>query len=423
MPSSRRQFLGTLGLTAAATSFSGNTVGTSNPQFTGSRLIKNSATLSALVPTDEGFVAAGHTESPLNAILVSYDNSGDKRWYWRYEFEDTMTVSDAIPYDDGYLIAGRAKRHEWHGIRPLLLSVDADRQVKWMNPIDSEGRPSRNISLKQLPDGKVSIAWEEANTHSMTSYIAVVDKRGDIIWKKKLESTVFQGLARNGDRLFLTGFVEAGIVHIYSLDGTHQRSIQLDYYPRTIAPTTSGFAVTTGYPHKEKSTSNIIQLAAYSSAGEQEWARKYDISSGSVEPVCTLALQDGFVILVQETEESDQELTALIRTDTDGKHLWTATRTDAHYDEKPRAVIQTGKNQFVVAGSATGDGWLAFVDKLRATTTQTSSRSPHTTTATPSVNKSTGTTNTEVSGFTLYQTLLALSGCAWFSGRFTDWLK
>ncbi len=144
----------------------------------------------AIIPTGDGYLMAGKTESyglgNMDAYLVKLDKAGKEEWYAAYGGGDDDIANDVIALDDGYLTVGTTDSFGLTRNDVYIVKTDKNGKMLWQKSYGGN-RDDEGFSVTQSPDGGYVIA---GRTESFTRrngfdlYLLKIDSDGKLIWER-----------------------------------------------------------------------------------------------------------------------------------------------------------------------------------------------------------------------------------------------
>jgi hypothetical protein len=277
--------------------------------------------------SDGGYVITGHTTSfghtgDFDVYLIKTDSSGDTLWTRafgeaRYDDEGNSVQQTT---DGGYIVAGYNRSFGNHFRDFWLLKSDAQGDTLWTK---SYGGPAWDVanSVQQTADGGYIVT---GLTYSFGAgyndfYLVRTDSSGDTLWTR-----TYGGRYRD----------EANFVQ-QTTDGGY-----------IIAGRTYSFG--TGTPDYAN-----VYLIKTDSSGDTLWTRTYGGSRDDAGFSAQQTVDGGYIVtgwtysFGPGTPDSDNVY--LIKTDSSGDTLWTATYGGTRHDDA-YSVQQTADSGYIIAG-------------------------------------------------------------------------
>lgn len=155
-------------------------------------------------------------------LLAKFNKNGDKLWERVYGGKDDDLLKDVVEADNGdYLVIGS---ENYGGMsKTVFYRVDKNGNLIWEKKISGEG-PVSGKSITKGVQGYV-IAGNEYKDRKDTIFVANINDKGDILWKKnfnKKDASLFvESIARDDQFYILCGYIIEGKVqysYIMKLD-------------------------------------------------------------------------------------------------------------------------------------------------------------------------------------------------------------
>lgn len=177
-----------------------------------------------LLKTKDGeYVIVGMVNDPRvnksDMLLAKFNKNGDKLWERIYGGKENDLLKDVIEADNGdYLVIGS---ENYSGMsKAVIYRVDRNGNLIWEKKLSGEG-PVRGKTLTKGIQGYV-IAGNEYKDRKDTIFVANINDKGDILWKKnfnKKDASLFvESIARDDQFYILCGYMNDGkISNSYSM--------------------------------------------------------------------------------------------------------------------------------------------------------------------------------------------------------------
>ncbi len=321
--------------------------------------------------TDGGYIIAGVTHSfgagDEDIYLIKTDANGDTLWTRAYGgTHDDEAHSVQQTTDGAYIIVGETKSFGSGKEDVYLIKVDSSGTLLWSKTYggneDDEGH-----FIRQTTDGGYIITGE---THSFGAgekdvYIIKTDSVGHITWTKAIGGNHED----EGNCVRQTtdgGYIVVGETHSFGAGKEDVYLIKLDSNGNiqwtkayggsddddghSVWQTTDGGYIITGETHSFGAGKEDVYLIKVNSSGALQWSKAYggaDEDEGNAVQQTT----DGGYIIGGESESfgNNEELAYVIKTNSIGDTLWTATFAAADETEF-HDIQQTSDGGYIATG-------------------------------------------------------------------------
>jgi hypothetical protein len=318
------------------------------PSVEWSSTFNNLEVLSVIQTSDGGYALAGAPLSPDAASFIKIDSSGNLQW----QKTEGTPVSVAQTEDLGYVL------------------FDYNHVVK----TNSQGDFESSFTMDLLgihkgiltSDGNYVLIGNSIGSDGFTfAWLYKVDMQGNLLWNKTFTGGyVVYDVTETDDR----GCALAGnwkndfwLAKIDS-NGNLQWSQQYSYGGPTdahlvysMAKTQDGGFVLAGTGDWQASGGMVPWLIKINSQGHEQWSLPYGHIPNNSFTAVVQTCDYGYAAALGESA-------ALLRTDSSGSDLWTATLGIGALNYRPSCLILTADGGYVVAGAASGT--TSFVTKF-----------------------------------------------------------
>ena len=286
---------------------------------------------------DGGYIIAGeskNSDGDQSIILTKTNAQGHITWskmYMNGVFEMPNSVLNAP--NGGYVVAG--ERYPAVGPSELayIFQVDKNGVLQWQRIFDSGGNMAEALAAKNTKDGGYIIGGRAERTIVATNiflnmsseirylYLLKINGQGDPVWSKKYNT---------GEQIRMTRAND-----VFSCDD-------------------GGFIVAGEFQHNTVRKDLDMGLVKVDKLGAIVWAKQFGGSKmdAGTEVVQT---QDGGFVLGGETESfgAGKLDICLVKTDKNGRKLWSRTYGNAGYDQIG-SICELDNGNLVVVGKTSG---------------------------------------------------------------------
>jgi len=318
-----------------------------------------------------GYIVVGNTWSYGNGgydvWFIKTDSSGDTLWTRTYGGSNNdYAYSVQQTVDSGYIAAG-ASNSSGNGTGDVyLIKTNAHGDTLWTR-IYGGPNPDWGNSVQQTADHGYIIAGYTGSYGNglIDVWLIKTDSSGDTIWTKTYGGTgsdYGESVQQTSDK----GYIVAGYTNSYGSGGADVWLIKTDSLGDTlwtriyggsggdigqcVRQTSDGGYIVAGYTSSYGNGASDFWLIKTDASGDTLWTRTYGGSNNDL-GYSVQQINDGGYILVGYTTSygNGNGDVWLIKTDSLGDTLWTATYGGTGYDYG-RCVRQTSNGGYIVAG-------------------------------------------------------------------------
>jgi len=302
--------------------------------------------------------------------------AGETLWGWNIGGAGADGVRDMVETPDGgYLLAGYTFSHGTGDSDVLAVRTDSWGKLVWAENYGGAGTEYANACLR-LPDGFLVVGYTtSAGFGSKDILVLKIDDRGRELWKKTFGGPSWD--VGTGAALAADGYVIAGFTHSAGAGEEDVRLSKLDFggnemWARTFGGGRSeisnavcvladgGIAVgaVTGTFGGDNCDFWLIRTDA---GGRELWTKTYGAEAAPDAPAGRTPFDwcrdmrltsDGGFLLTGTTSRRPIEGVFAVRTDGDGRVLWSKSFGRERFMDFGRAAVETPDGGFVIGGTA-----------------------------------------------------------------------
>lgn len=195
---------------------------------------KNQDELWCILEVEDGYVAAGTTESfgngSFDCWLLKIDKEGNEIWNKTYGWKEDDFASKVIKgKDGGYLIVGGTATSPSPYTDILLVKTDENGNVEWYKTFDGIGKDGDiGDDIIEVEDGYLIAGSTVINiTERFDVWLIKIDKNGNEIWNKTY-GWEGGGVAKAAVRKIEDGYAIAGYVCLWDMEVPSGYLIKVD---------------------------------------------------------------------------------------------------------------------------------------------------------------------------------------------------
>ncbi len=317
--------------------------------------------------------------------------------------------------DGGFIIAGSNQDFGTGSYYVFLMRTNPIGQISWFK-LFKDVYNDQGYSVTQTTDSGFIVVGSSFNSSTFNSniYIIRTDNNGDSLWTKIIDASS-DSYGYSVHQTFDGGFIIAGQINSYasllkiSSSGTILWAKSFINYlggnGYCVQQTSDSGFIMTGYLQDSATYNPKFFLVRTNYAGDTLWTKKFGGSADEMANSVSQTSDNGFIVAGFTTSFGvmDKDF-YLIRTNSIGDTLWTKTYGDS-FEEIAYSVFQTTDGGFLTGGYAQiQGGYTAYVIKTDSMGnsgcnerhTQTSVSCPQFTVFTPSMNSTSGSTDSSI---------------------------
>ncbi len=349
-------------------------------------------TISVQQTTDGGYIIGGTTTTSSNGFqfcLIKTNAAGNKLWSNTYGGSGEKHCSSAQQTaDGGYIMVGSLLSSDRYSIA-YLVKTDANGKELWSKTFN---KTVSGGSVQQTTDGGYIITGDTIfygdSGHENRVYLLKTDASGNELWSKgyggnvgyrgqSVQQTTDGGYIVAGGAKFPSTLVTASDrVYLLKTDASGNelwsKTFYGDYraYGYPVKQTTDGGYIVAGWTEPNGYAHLSFYIVKTDANGKELWSKTFRAEdTDSVGYSVQQTTDGGYIVLGSSCDWPNH--VCLLKTDANGKELWHATyqcTSEQRTDESPNSVQQTTDGGYIVAGATSQgfDEWQIYLLKTNA---------------------------------------------------------
>ncbi len=353
--------------------------------------IAHSAAKSLYAMPDGGFVIGGYVtpagESYRDVFIVRTDANGDTLWTRAIGLPDQNETGNCLypTADGGFILTGNVAEAAPYSSYSdvLLVKTDSLGVAQWASGFGTGQEAETGVAVAPAIDGGYLIgAYFWNSTTGFDIWMVKADNLGNLQWPEHVtwaDADYPTAICRTNDSGFaLTGFTQSFDtdydydMFIRKLDqnGTESWAFAYGSAPpwdesaNDICHTSDGGYLLCGHRQQSGGVKNVYVVKTDQS-GAIDWTAELGGTYHDVGWSCIETVDGGYAVAASWYRNGNWQV-GLIKFNSDGDTLWTATWGDPAHGHTPYGLVQTADNGYVVAGLQSGDTTKAFLVKFDA---------------------------------------------------------
>ena len=321
---------------------------------------------SFVLPTDDGCIVAGYTESrdsiDRDVWILKIDNAGNEIWNYTFGGKAWDNAKAIQQTNDGYLIVGSTSSFGHGGSDVWLIKIDINGRELWNHTFGGSGWETGN-AIERTHDNKYLITGYTSSYGKGNGdlWLVKIDENGNEIWNHTIGGENYdEGRAIASIE---GGYIIAGLTESYGSGATDAWLVKVDengkeiwnytfgsgnndLFNAIIESNDTGF-VAVGHTLLEKPGHWAGLVVKVDSNGTEQWEKI--ISDDSICGISSIDLADDGYILVGYSGYNETQDNLVVKLDSNGNILWKKSFGDI-YGDAGVWIKGCGENEFLIAG-------------------------------------------------------------------------